>query len=177
MLKLFFARNGKTYGNESHVLTNSRFGDVADIIYEDAAPETFARYKYLIDASPDGRFAKANPSYKVVETGDFDKLTRDVDTLIAQTMPIYADGLHWLVSTDDKGRRFLTVFNNEGNQRTTADGDVVNHNFDQNVTITLNVPGQLQIFKDAREDIHLEKTGENTYCATVSAADFVIFEF
>ena len=177
VLKLFFARNGKTYGNESHVLTNSRFGDVADIIYEDAAPETFARYKYLIDASPDGRFAKANPSYKVVETGDFDKLTRDVDTLIAQTMPIYADGLHWLVSTDDKGRRFLTVFNNEGNQRTTADGDVVNHNFDQNVTITLNVPGQLQIFKDAREDIHLEKTGENTYCATVSAADFVIFEF
>ena len=177
VLKLFFARNGKTFGTERHVLNNSRYGDVADIIYEDASDKTFDRYEYLIDASPDGRFAKAHPARKVVESGDFAKLTHDMDTLIAQIMPIYADGLHWLVSTDSKGRRFLTVFNNEGNQRTTADGDVINHKFDQKITITLNVPGELRIFKDAREEIHLKKTGENTYCATVSAADFVIFAF
>ena len=177
VLKLVFAREEADRGNEGHVLTNSRFGDVFDIIYEDASEETFARYEALIDATPDGRFAKAHPERKVLESSDFAKLSRELNALIARTMPIYADGLHWLVSTDDKGRRFLTVFNNEGNLRTSAHGDTVDRSFDQKVTITLNIPGELKIFKDAREDIRLEKTGENTYCATVSAADFVIFEF
>ena len=179
VLKLLFARNGKTHGNESHVLTNSRFGDVFDIIYEDASEETFARYEYLIDATKAGSFAKAKAGsgLKILESGDFEELTRRLDALIASIMPVSVDGLHWMVSTDDKGRRFLSVFNNEGNQRSSALGDVIDHSFDQKITITLNVPGQLRIFKDAREDLRLEKTGENTYTATVSAADFAVFEF
>ena len=179
VLKLFYARKGPTFGNESHSLTNSRFGDVADILYEDVSDEVLARYEYLIDASPDGSFAraKAGKGLKILESSDLDALTRQMYALIAKTMPIYADGLHWLVSTDDKGRRFFSLFNNEGLLRTSADGNFINHEFDKKVTITLNVPGQLRIFKAPREDVHLEKTGENTYCATISAADFVIFEF
>ena len=179
VLKLFFTRNGPTSGNEGHVLTNSRFGDVADIIYEDASDAALARYEYLIDASVDGSFARAcaGKGLKILESRDLDTLEREMAVRIAEVMPAYADGLHWLVSTDNKGRRFITVFNNEGNQRTSAQGDVINHEFDRKVTITLNVPGTLKVFKDAREDIHLEKTGENTWCATISAADFAVFSF
>lgn len=180
VLKLFFAqRNPPTYGNESHVLTNSRFGDVADIIYEDCSDEAFSRYAYLIDASLDSSFtrAKAGKGLNILESRDLDALEQTMDALIPKTMPAYADSLHWLVSTDDKGRRFITVFNNEGNHRTSAQGDVINHQFDHKVKITLNVPGSLKIFKNTREDLHLEKTGKNTWCATIGAADFAVFTF
>lgn len=95
----------------------------------------------------------------------------------AETVPDFVDGLHWLVSTDDKGRRFLSVFNNEGNMRTSAKGDEINRDFDKKVKITLNTDGKLEVFKSAREDIRLEKVDDRTYYATVAASDFVIFTF
>ena len=58
VLKLFFARKGQAIGNESHVITNSRFADVLDIIYEDTDAAAMQKYDYLIDASPDGAFAR-----------------------------------------------------------------------------------------------------------------------
>jgi predicted signal transduction protein with EAL and GGDEF domain len=35
VLKRIYFRSGKLYGNEGHTLTNSRFGDLFDILYED----------------------------------------------------------------------------------------------------------------------------------------------
>ena len=64
LTKLFFAYYERTEGdNEDHVITNTRFGDVVDIIYEDASDEALARYDYLIDASPDGAFAAAKAEF------------------------------------------------------------------------------------------------------------------
>ena len=179
ILTLLFNRTEDTYGNESHVLTNTRFGDVFDIIYEDASDEVLSKYDYLIDATAEGKFikAKAGSAYKIIESADIDKLTSDLDRLIPEVMPVYVDGLHWLVSTDDKGRRFLSVFNNEGNMRTSAKGDEINRDFDKKVKITLNVDGKLDVFKAAREDICLEKVDDKTYYATVAASDFVIFTY
>ena len=91
-------------------------------------------------------------------------------------MPVYVDGLHWLVSLGADGTRYLTVFNNEGNERTTEHGDTVNHAYDKRVTVTLK-DGALSVFKPAREEIDLERVDGHTYRLTVSAADFVIFTF
>ncbi|MBE6655505.1 MAG: hypothetical protein E7609_01375 [Ruminococcaceae bacterium] len=179
LLTLLFNRvPEEAFGNEGHVLANGRFGDVFDIVYEDATDEQLAKYDYLIDATADGRFAKANPAMaqKILSGADIGKLTNELDRVIPEVMPVYVDGLHWLVSTDDKGRRFLTVFNNEGNMRTSAKGDVINRACDKRVKITLK-NGALEVFKNAREDIHLEKVDDKTYYATVSAADFVVFTF
>ena len=92
-------------------------------------------------------------------------------------MPIWVDGLHWLVSTDNKGRRFLTIFNNEGNTRTTELGDVIDPRATCIVTISTKEPMHLSIFKDARENVHLTKIDDFHYRATVSGADFIILEF
>ncbi len=180
VLTLLFNRvPDASYGNESHVLTNGYFGDVFDIIYEDASDEALSRYEYLIDATAEGKFAKAKTgsSHKILASADTGALKAELDRLIPNVMPIYVDGLHWLVSTDDKGRRFLAIFNNEGNLRTSAKGDELNHACDKRVNITLNVDGKLDLFKPARGKMDLEKTGDKTYAVTIEAADFAIFTF
>lgn len=179
LLSLFFERNGEVYGTEGHTITNSRFGDIVDIIYEDASDEVFGRYAYLIDATKAGTFAasRAGSGLKILESSDLDKLTREIDTLIPQVMPVWVDGLHWLVSTDDKDRRFLSIFNNEGNKRTTQLGDVIDPKATRQVKICSREPLNLRIYKDSRENSHLTKVDENTYCITVAGADFIILEF
>ena len=149
------------------------------LVLKYASDETFAKYDYLIDATKEGKFikAKTGADCKILASADLDGLKAELDRLIPAVMPVYVDGLHWLVSTDDKGRRFLSIFNNEGNLRTSAKGDEINHAYDRKVKITLNVPGSLAVFKAAREDIHLERVDDTTYYATVSASDFVIFTF
>ena len=166
-------------GNEGHVLTNGRFGDVFDIIYADAPAEALNAYDYLIDATKEGEFFKKQEatSRKVLKSDDLDALAHTLDALIPTVMPISVSGLHWLVSTDDKGRRFLTIFNNEGNLRTSAKGDEIDRGCDRQIDIVLNVPGTLEIFKPAREDLHLERVDDRTYRATVAAADFTVFTF
>ena len=179
MYTLFFNRTEDTYGNESHVLTNGLFGDLFDVIYEDASDAALSRYAYLIDATKESTFAhaKAGKGYKILESTDPYRLKAEVETLAKQIMPVYVDDLHWLVSTDNKGRRFLTIFNNEGNLRTSEKGDEINHAYDRRVTVTLNVPGALDIFKPARGEMDVTRIDEHTYQVTIPAADFAIFTY
>lgn len=179
LITLFFNRTDDTDGNESHVLTNGLFGDLFDIIYADASDEALSRYEYLIDATEDSAFAraKAGKGYKILESTDPYRVKEEVEELAKQVMPVYVDDLHWLVSTDSKGRRFLTVFNNAGNLRTSEKGDVVNHDYDRRITITLNVPGALDIFKAARGAMDVERIDARTYRVTIPAADFAIFTY
>lgn len=175
---LLFNRTEDTFGNESHALTNGLFGDVFDVIYADAPDEVLSKYEYLIDATAEGKFIKekAGRGYQILDSSDPWALGAELDRLIPALMPVYVDGLHWLVSYGADGTRYLTVFNNEGNERTTEHGDTVNHAYDKRVTVTLK-DGALSVFKPAREEIDLERVDGHTYRLTVSAADFVIFTF
>lgn len=179
VLTLFFETFGQKYGTEGHTVTNSRFGDVVDIIYEDASDAILSSYEYLIDATKAGTFAaaRANSGLKILESKDLEKLTYQMDQLIPEVMPVWVDGLHWLVSTDDKGRRFLTIFNNEGNTRTTEFGDVIDPEATRTVTISSKEPLNLSIFKDARENVQLTKIDDRNYRATISGADFIILQY
>ena len=102
--------------------------------------------------------------------------TVQMDRLIPEVMPVYVDGLHWLVSRAEDGTRYLAIFNNEGNERTTEKGDTVNHAYDKRVTVTLK-DGSLSVFKDAMGETDIERVDEKTYRVTVPAADFIIFTF
>ncbi|MBE6662475.1 MAG: hypothetical protein E7606_04245 [Ruminococcaceae bacterium] len=181
IIKLFFAYNARVAGdNEDHVMTNSRFGDVADIIYEDASDETFARYNYLIDATPDGDFAKAKAGkgYKIVESGDLDKLEALMPTLIKETLPCYVDALHWLVSTDENGKRYLSIFNNSGNERDIKQGDIIHHEADRTVTVTFKeavTPEKL--VEGVNMPVDIQKIDDKTYKVNVPATSFVILNF
>lgn len=133
----------------------------------------------MIDATPDGDFARShgNAGLKILESGDLDRLTATLDKLIPMEMPCYVDGLCWLVSYDEQGRRFLSIFNNAGNTRTITYGDTIDHTKDRLVTITCKAPANLRIVKEGSEKTILQKKDALTYTAVVPAAGFVIFEF
>ena len=179
VLKLFYARVGTLYGNESHVLTNSRLADVADIIYEDVEEAAFGNYEYLIDATPDGRFAKAmaGKGLNVLESGDLNKLEATVKELSRELLPCYVDGLHWLVSTGENGRQFVSIFNNEGNERDLKQGDIIHHDADRTVNLTFKTPAEVKVI--AQSAMAAEVSGKDglSYQVKVPAAGFVVLEF
>ncbi|MBQ8758089.1 MAG: hypothetical protein IJZ20_00145, partial [Clostridia bacterium] len=127
VLRLIYDSYGKVSGNEGHVLSNSRFGDLFDIIYEDCSEEVFAKYDILIDASPDGDFAKKyGAKYRVLTSENHEKLEQELHNIEKEIMPVTVNGLHWLVSHDEKGR-YLSIFNNEGNFRFRPHGDRIDN--------------------------------------------------
>lgn len=178
VLKFIYARNGKIYGNESFVMTNSRFGDLFDIIYEDASDEVLGKYEALIDATPDSTFAaKKGKDFRVLESADFDKLENDIRTLTDEVMPVTVDKLHWLVSKDAESRRFLSIFNNEGNQRSSKIGDTLIREADTRVKVSFKVPTELSPIKLSSDEVGIERTDAATYYVDVPAAGFAIFEY
>ena len=181
LFKLFFACTERVEGdNEDHVLTNSRFGDVVDIIYEDASDEALARYDYLIDASLDGTFAKAKAGqgFKILTSNDLAALEARLPALIEETMPCTVDALHWLVSTDENGKRYLTIFNNAGNERDIKQGDIIHHEADRTVTVTFKeavTPEKL--VEGTQGSATVQRVDEKTYRVHIPATSFVILAF
>ena len=176
VLKLFYAAKGEAVGNESHVITNSRFADVLDIVYEDTP--NLDKYEYLIDASPDGAFARANADkYKILESSDLEKLAATMEKLIYELMPCYADDLCWLVSKDETGRRFVSIFNNEGNERSIEKGDIIHSEADKVVTLTFKEAAQLQVIAQSAMECKIQKLDNKTYKIMVPAAGFVVLEY
>ena len=179
VLKFLFGRDeDNTYGTEGHTITNSRFGDLFDIIYEDAPEEVFKKYDALIDASIDSGFinAKKNDGYKIFSSLDFDKLAADVNNEARKILPVTVDGLHWLLS-DGEEKRYLTIFNNEGNNRNLTDGDCIIRDADRVVTVTFKEPGSLSLIKHGYDVPEVIKCNEYTYKVKVPAAGFAIFEY
>ena len=178
VLKLIYARAGDIYGTESHVLTNSRFGDLFDILYDDASDDALARYEYLIDTTPDGRIAhRLGGKHRVLESRDLDLLEHRLHALEKELMPCTVDGLHWLASTDASGTRYLTVFNNEGNERSVKHGDVIRREADATVTVTLRDSEKLCPLVTSSDKICLARTDERTYTLEIPATEFAVFTF
>ncbi len=178
VLKFVYERK-ETIGNEGHVITNSKFADVFDIIYTDTPDAALEKYDYLIDATPGGDFAKAKAgtALKILESGDFDKLEAQLNKLIPEVMPCYVDDLCWLVSTDENGKKYLSIFNNEGNERDLKKGNIIHHEADKKVKITFKEDVRLHVVKETMGAIELEKIDDKTYNATIPAAGFAIIEF
>ena len=179
VIRLIYAQHGETYGNEGHTITNSRFGDWFDIIYEDAGEETFRKYEYLIDATKEGVFARAQAGkgLNILESADLEDVAAQIESLSRQILPCTVDGLHWLLSIDEKGNRYLSIFNNEGNERNMTKGNIIDHRADRRVKITFKESTELRMVKCFFDNILVEKEDERNWYVTVPAAEFVIFSY
>ncbi|MBE6590971.1 MAG: hypothetical protein E7646_02935 [Ruminococcaceae bacterium] len=179
VLMLFFSyAEHPQWDSEDHVLTNSRFGDVVDILYEDAPHEALSRYDYLIDATLNGDFAKANTAYRVLESGDLWALEAKIPELIREIMPCTVEALHWLVSADEGGKRFLSVFNNSGNERDIFKGDHVHREADRTVTVSFKEQSEPKLLvQGSVGSVKLSRIDEKSYRLTVPAASFAILSF
>ncbi len=177
VLKLIYSQT-ESVGNEGHVITNSRFPDVFDIIYEDAPKEVLSRYEYLIDATVQSSFFKAKgESFRILESTDLYELEKSLNKLIKEVMPCYVDELCWLVSTDKNGNRYLSIFNNEGNERSLEKGDTINPRANKAVKITFKEACNIEVIKEECGSINPEKENNNTYTAVIPAAGFAIIKF
>lgn len=176
---LLFGRNERYYGNEGHTIANSRFGDVFDLIYEDAPAAVLKQYDYLIDASLDGKFAHKyrNSGLRILKSNDPDVLAAQLERIIPQIMPVFVDKLCWLVSTDENGKRYLSIFNNEGVSRSHALGNVIDRKADRTVTVTFRENTTPRIIKEGYASCDITKKDEHTYAVHVPAATFIIMEF
>lgn len=179
VIKLFFARNHAPIGNEGHTLTNSRFGDIVDIIYDDTPEAALHQYEYLIDATKEGAFAKthAGSALRILESSDLETLARNVEKLLPDVLPCYVDDLCWLVSTDSASNRYLSIFNNEGNERSTENGDTLIAEADRTVTVTFKETVNLCVVKEGNRKISIQKQNGNRYCVEIPAAGFVVLKF
>jgi hypothetical protein len=179
VLKMVYARVETQTDSEAHVLTNSRLGDLFDIIYEDAGETVFAQYEYLIDATKEGTFASsaAGKNHKVLLSHDLNALEQQLNQLAAEIMPCYADGLHWLVSVDENGQKYLSVFNNEGNERFLDRGDVLDHKMDKWVNLSFKQTPVLSIIAQSGNDVCLRKDDNGAYQLFVPAAGFAVIAF
>ena len=177
VLKLIYGRFGDAFGNEGHVITNSRFGDLFDIIYADAGDEVFSKYEMLIDASPDGTFANSHGKrFRILTSEDFDRLERDIHLASREILPVWVDSLHWLISTDDEGRRYLSIFNNEGNFRARPVGDTVDKNADRSVKVTFKEEAELKPVMLSSSEIKIRRFDKYSYSVDMPATEFAIFE-
>lgn len=178
VLKLMYESYGERYGNEGHVMTNSRFGDLFDIIYEDASDEVLSKYDTLVDATPDNRVVKMyGAKCRVLSSDNFEKLEYDLKKRSEEILDCTVDSLHWLVSKDNDGRRFLSIFNNEGNYRARPAGDSIDRNADRRVKVTFKDNANLNPIKLGSDDVRIERIDDKTYFVTVPAAGFAIFEY
>ncbi|MBR5542510.1 MAG: hypothetical protein IKU65_00225 [Oscillospiraceae bacterium] len=178
VINLIYEVDGGHIGNEGHTLTNSRFGDLFDIIHEDAGEEVFAKYDALIDACPDGRISeKYGDKFRVFKGDDLEKLERDVKEYSKEILPATADKLLWVLSEDDKAKRYISIFNNEGNYRARPVGDTIDHAADARVKVSFKEAANLKPIKLSSDDIKIEKIDDTTYYVDMPATEFAIFEY
>ena len=179
VLKMIYARVETQTDSEAHVLTNSRLGDLFDIIYEDAGETVFDQYAYLIDATKEGAFAAstAAKNHKVLLSSDLEALEQQLHKLAAEMMPCYVDGLHWLVSVDENGQKYLSIFNNEGNERFLDRGDVLDHGMDTWVNVTFKQNPNIRVIASSGDDIRICKESDSSYRVHIPAAGFAVLAF
>ncbi|MBQ8758090.1 MAG: hypothetical protein IJZ20_00150, partial [Clostridia bacterium] len=127
---------------------------------------------------PDGKFAKnCGGKYRVLTSENFEKLELDIKARSKEVMPVTVDDLHWVVSRDDDGRRFLSIFNNEGNYRARPVGDTIDKKADRRVEISFKESANLTPIKLCSDQVRIERADDSTYYVDVPAAGFAIFEF
>lgn len=179
VLRLIYARNGNGFGNEGHIITNSLFGDFFDVIYEDASEETFSKYAYLVNAGRDGAFAgsASGAKHKILKSADIGELKRSLDAIMEAELPCAVSGdVHWMVnSSGDKW--VLSLFNNEGVERSVEKGDVFVAEAEVATVIRFkNKPSNLRVLKSYPEKM-LEKKDDGTYCYAIPVGGFCLLEF
>ena len=177
VLKLVFANADNVVGNEGFVLTNSRFGELFDIIYDDTPDQALKNYKYLIDATKEGNFLKKKGAeFNVIDSSDIASLEKTLKDLEKEIMPCYVEGLPYIVSKNEKGEDFLTIFNNEGNERDENVGDIIHHEADKIVRVNFKESVDLKVIYESMK-IDIEKIDDKTYDIKVPATVVAIIKF
>jgi len=178
VLKLLFQRDlEEICGDEGHVMQNSRFGDLFDLVYEDFDESAFLPYDTLIDLTYGGSFSKKyGGKFRFFENRSLSLLGEEIRARAKDILPMVADSCHWLLSEDENGAYF-SIFNNEGNTRSVSKGDEINPTADRRVTVTLCEKLFLSPEKLSSDTVRFEKRNDDIYEIFLPATEFAIFKY
>ena len=181
VLRLVFVGHEKNLGNEAHVLTNSRHGDCFDVLDEDAGESAWTNYACLIDASPDGSFARsaAGQKHRVLASADLGWLESEINRMVEEEFPCtVTGGLHWLLSRAGD-TWWLGLFNNNGVERSAATGDTFLPEAAVTAVIRFKTaPQGLRLLKNrpVAQNV-LARQADGLYRCPVAPGGFLILEF
>ena len=83
-------------------------------------------------------------------------------------LPLTGDRFLWLLSEDENGA-YLTVLNNEGNERSTEWGDRPLHEADGVARIRLKRPAELSVLFSSDPGVRLERRDAQSYALFLPA--------
>ena len=82
-----------------------------------------------------------------------------------------------MLSCNESGRNFVSIFNNEGNRRSTINGENLITDANATVTLLFKESAVPAIVKASSQNVRVEKADEHTFRVDVPAAGFVIIEY
>lgn len=174
VLTAVFADSGTAYGNEGHVIQNSRYGDVFDILYEDAGEKALSEYGVIVSASPDGRLSHLYPalSERMIAGPDIGQVLHTLDIRLREYIPFDIRGsLSWIINRAE-GRLILGLFNNQGVIRTLEQGEITMPEADTEVFI--RGAGDFIVLDGDRQT--LRRCGENEWMYRLQAGSCAVIE-
>ena len=168
------------YGSERerNIITNSRFGDMFDIIYEDAPKNELKKYACLVDLSSSSKFYNNYAGVnKVIESTDINKLEIELRKIQVNEYPFsISENIHWLC-TRQNNKWNLAIFNNEGIGRTVDKGDVVIKDAAEDIKIRIDNSIKSITEMQTGEVLYaIEKLDENTFGVTIPAGGLILLE-
>jgi len=81
-----------------------------------------------------------------------------------------------VLSSDENGR-YITVFNNEGNERDLFKGDIIHHEADKIVMLTMKKASEPAIIQASSKNVKIEKIGDGRFALTLPATDCAIIKY
>ena len=126
VLQLLLGGPERRFGNEGHVIGNSAYGDVFDIVYDDIGERVLSQYDLLVDLNVKAGLAGRYPRLagRIIGSSDIRAMEIKLQAGLDRLLPCQVRGdLSWILNRT-AGGWVLGLFNNEGVDRSQEHGDV-----------------------------------------------------
>jgi len=174
ILMAIFQDSGTSYGNESHVIQNSRYGDIFDIVYEDAGEKVLSKYDIIVNASPDDRLAHQYSalSERIITCPDSESVIHMLDARLSNLLPFEIYGnLSWILNRSSS-RWILGLFNNQGVVRTREEGEITLREAD--TTAVIRGVSALTVLDGEERAVH--RCGDGEWRYELQAGRYAVIE-
>lgn len=163
VLQILLGDPKRRYGNEGHVIGNSAYGDLFDIVYDDVDEKSLRQYAVLVDLNLTSTLASRHPELagRIIDSKDTRRMEQALQNQLGNLLPCQVNGqISWILNRTEYGW-VLGLFNNEGVDRSQEKGDVFIHEAD--AIAQISAPGcRIDVLSGNQKSLRFD--GENWYC-------------
>ena len=125
VLNLLLGEAKHKIGREHKALSNSSYGDVFDIVYDDVKESTLAKYDLIIDLNIEDKLASLYPNLasRIRSSCNIEEMEIMLKAALPKILPCTVAGeLSWILNRDGNGYA-VGLFNNDGVSRSVPYGE------------------------------------------------------